>query len=147
MRPPIVCVALLLALSPFSIAAAAPAPAAGSGQGGAGGDLRLKAAALDIIYDLELTPDQLHDLEKLAQGAAAPQARHDRYPQALRKALNEWCDALARSDDDKVDDLQEKVEQAEEEAKLDPVDIDATEPAKKKAPAKKTAKASGAESE
>ncbi len=134
MRPPIVCVALLLALFPFSIAAAAPAPAAGSAQGGAGGDLRLKAAALDIIYDLELTPDQLHDLEKLAQGAAAPPVRHDRYPQALRKALNEWCDALARSDDDKVDDLQEKVEQAEEEAKLDPVDIDATEPAKKKAP-------------
>jgi hypothetical protein len=130
------CCVALLALFPLLIAAGAPAPGGGGGRGEAQGqgDLRLKAAALEVIYDLEMTPDQLRDLQKLAQGAAGAEAKHDRYPQALRKALNEWCDALAKGEDDKVDELQEKVEQQEDEAKLDAVDIDATDAAKKRAP-------------
>ena len=97
-------------------------------------DLRLKAMALDAIYEMNLTPDQLHALARLAAGAAEkPATPPPHLGQNLRKALVDLCDALARADDDdKISDLQDKVDALEEQSKLDDATIEPTDASRKR---------------
>jgi len=112
---------ILLACLPFLVAAAPPA-----------GDLRLKAMALDAVYEMNLSPDQLHALSKLSAGAAEKPANPPpRLGQNLHKALTDLCDALAKGDDEHVSELQDKVDELEDQSKLDDATIEPTDTGRK----------------
>src|SRR6185437_8556799 len=111
----------LLACIPLLVAAG-PAPV-----------LRLKVMALDAIYEMNLTPDQLHALAKLAAGAAEkPTEPPPRLGQNLHKTLVELCDALARGDDNKISELQDKADELQEQSKLDDPTIEPTDAGRKR---------------
>ncbi len=111
---------VLLACLPLLVAAGPPS------------DLRLKAIALDAIYQMNLSPDQLHTLSKLAAGAAEKPANPPpRLGQNLHKALVDLCDALAKGEDAKVSELQDKVDELEEQSKLDDATVEPTEAGRK----------------
>jgi len=94
-------------------------------------DPRLKADALDMLYELNLTADQLKAVEKLAApGKTDPPPKLGR---KLRNAVNELCDALARGDDEKIADLQDKVDELSDAANVDDAYVTPSEAAKTKA--------------
>jgi hypothetical protein len=96
-------------------------------------DLRLRADALDSLYELSLSPDQLKSLAKIASTTAAKEPAEPKLPPKLRNALQDWCNALIKGDDDKISELQDKVEELEDKADLDDPDVTTTDAAKKKA--------------
>ena len=116
-----------LALVVFLLAAAPPA-------GERGAELRLRAEALDLIHEMNLTPAECQSLEKVADGAAGKVDKPERLGQPLRQALNQLCDALARADEERIGELQDKVDELADKADLDDPWVDITDAAKKKAP-------------
>jgi len=118
--------------------AVSPAPAAqpGAAAGGGGGheSLLLRAQAATTIYDLELREDQLHALQKLATNTAGkPEGQPPKLGPKLRTAVAELCAALAKADDEKVSDLEDKVDQMKEDANIDDPTVETTDAAKSKA--------------
>jgi hypothetical protein len=96
------------------------------------GDLRLRADALDTLYELNLSPDQLRALEKIATTTAAKPVPEPKLGQKLRNALNDYCAALVKGDDEKISELADKVDQLEEKSDLDDPEVTTTDAAKKK---------------
>ena len=118
-----VAIPLFLLTLPLLVAAAPAAPAASQKQppqraaDAEANDPRLKAEALDMLYELDLSADQLRAIEKLASpGKADPPAKLGK---KLRNAVNDLCDALARGDDEKIGDLQDKVDELSDAANID----------------------------
>lgn len=84
-------------------------------------NVSLEVWALQGLYDLDLSPDQLKALKTLAEGSASPLGErdppkvNDKYVAKL-KALR---DALAKGQDDDVDSLRNEVETMEDGDDLD----------------------------
>ncbi len=76
--------------------------------------LNLEAKALETIYALDLTPQQLKAAEQLAAGAGDQRDRQaGQGPVALRLALIRLGDAIMRGDpEDQIDSLQDDAEEA-----------------------------------
>jgi Spy/CpxP family protein refolding chaperone len=126
-------IAWIVALPLFVTAATAAAPASQRQprQADEQNDPRLKAQALDTLYELNLTADQLKAVEKLAAPTKAdPQPKLGR---KLRNAVNDLCDALAKGDDEKIADLQDKVDELTDAANVDDAVVELSDTAKTKA--------------
>ena len=109
------------------IAAAAPAPPAT-------GDLRLRAEALSALYDLNITPDQLRALAKIASETAAKPPAPVRLPPKLHKALTEWCAAMIeRADEEKLGQLEDKVDELEDSLDIEDPQVETTDAARRRA--------------
>src|SRR5262245_56489636 len=95
-------------------------------------DLSHEVAALQVIYQLELTPRQLQALAKLAKGTAAPGERKPiRGSERLRGLLIDLRTALRKHDDSKIDDLTDKVDELKERDRSDDDSVKMTEAARK----------------
>src|SRR5262245_1237681 len=86
-------------------------------------DLRLRADALDTLYELNLSPDQLRALSKIASTTADKPAPDPKLGPKLKNALIEYCTAMVKGDDEKVSELADKVDQLEEKSDLDDPDV------------------------
>lgn len=134
-------VALLAALGALLVALAAPSAAADKAPAKDGkpdlNDLSLEVQALQVIYQLELTPRQLQALAKIARDTApADGARKAaKGSEKLRSLLTDLRTALRKHDDAKIDDLTDKVDELKDKegASLDD-DVEVTDAARKKAP-------------
>lgn len=86
-------------------------------------NMSLEVKALELLNTLDLTPEQLKAVEKLAAGAADKRDRQaGTGPAALRTALAAFGEAVARgADDDQLEDLQDDVDEQLEakDVKLD----------------------------
>jgi hypothetical protein len=123
----------VVAFAIFTTAAFAAAPASQRQprQADEQNDPRLKAQALDTLYELNLTADQLKGVEKLAApGKADPPPKLGR---KLRNAVNDLCDALAKGDDEKIADLQDKVDELSDVANVDDAVVERSDAANAKA--------------
>jgi hypothetical protein len=132
----VVLASLLLSVSPSPAAQPGENNSNGGGGGGGGGheNLLLRAQAATTIYDLDLREDQLHALQKLATNTAGkPDGQPPRLGPKLRPLVAELCTALAKADDDKVSDLEDKVDEMKDQANIDEPYVPATEAAKAKA--------------
>ena len=130
-RPRAAALIASLLIIPFLIAAAPTSQRQQPRQLGEANDPRLRAEALDMLYELDLNADQLRALEKLAApGKADPPARLGK---KLRSAVNDLCDALARGDDDKIADLQDKVDELSDAANIDDAYVEPSDAAKSNA--------------
>lgn len=100
-------------------------------------NLELQVAALTALQELDLTADQLKQLEKIAEeiepgkAPAAPPMSND-----YRSAMSALRDALVADDDEKISDAQDKVDGIRDKEKLDPDhDVDPSESARKQSAA------------
>ena len=97
-------------------------------------DLRLRADALNSLYELNLSQEQLRALEKIAGGTMTKPPPEPKLGPKLKNALVEYCQALVKGDDERISELADKVDELESKADLDDPDLTITEAAKKKAP-------------
>lgn len=97
------------------------------------GDLRLHADALSDLYDLGLNADQLKELDAIASDTAAKAPEAAKLPDDLKAALQEWCDAMIKGDDDRAGVLADKAIELEDKSDLDDPGVNITNAAKKKA--------------
>ena len=123
------------------LVAVLPARAADAPKENAGKDdlnaLSLEVAALQLVHQMALTPDQMEAFAKLAKDAAPrdttrkPAKVSDKY----RKTLQQYHDALVKGDDDRIDDLGEELEDLRdsEDPALDD-QVETTDEARKLAP-------------
>ena len=126
-------IAWIVAIPLITIAtrAAAPASQRQPRQADEQTDPRLKAQALDTLYELNLTADQLNAVEKLAAPAKAdPPPKLGR---KLRNAVNDLCDALAKGDDEKIAELQDKVDELSDAANVDDAVVNLSDTSKTRA--------------
>jgi hypothetical protein len=114
----------------------APAPAPAVAAPADLNDLRLRVAAMETIYELDLSPAQLAALRVAASNCAQTKARAAaKGTPKLTAALKSLYAALATADHEKVADLREQVADLAED---DAVDLDdevtTTDAARSKAP-------------
>jgi hypothetical protein len=131
----------LLAGALLVLLSAAPPWAADAPKENAGKDdlnsVSLEVAALQLVHQLDLTPDQMEAFAKLAKDAAPkdttrkPAKVSDKY----RKTLLAYNDALLKGEDDRIDDLGEELEDLRDSE--DPTlgdQVETTDEARKLAP-------------
>jgi hypothetical protein len=101
------------------------------------GDLALEVNALRTLYYFKATPEQLRLLKKLAHDTAdKPRERKVKVSQEYREALGDLREALIDArDEDRIDNLDDKLDQLRESEKPDLDDgVDITAAARKRAP-------------
>jgi hypothetical protein len=101
-------------------------------------DLKREVAALETLYHLELDEAQLKALAKLAEHTAGkPKASAEASAgKDYRTALRNFRDALAEADEEKVEELNEKLAEIHENEEIDiEEEFEITEAARKAAPA------------
>lgn len=101
------------------------------------GELALETAALRTLYDFKVAPEQLKQLRKLApQTMEKPRERKGKVSKEFAERLGELHDALAEAnDDDRIDDLQDQLDQLRESDHPDlDDDVALTEAARKQVP-------------
>jgi hypothetical protein len=133
--------ALLFGLS--ACAAVAPpapdkeAPAADKKDGAADvGDLNLEVTALQVLYDLQVTPAQLKELAELApKTASAPGPRKEvKVSAEYRRALTRLSDALAENREEGVEDLLTGLDKLRDKESPEFDDVEISDGARKAAP-------------
>jgi hypothetical protein len=83
-------------------------------------ELSLEVAALHLLHDLELSLPQLDELIKLARDCAAkPPSSQAKVSSAYRAALAQLRTALIKSEDEKIAELMEKLDQIHEKEELE----------------------------
>jgi hypothetical protein len=98
--------------------------------------LSLEVVALQTLQDLDLEPDQLKAVAKLAKGAAGekPAAQTVKASAELGKALKDLRAALVKGDDEKISDLQAKLDDLREKENVElPEKVAASPTARKRA--------------
>ena len=99
-------------------------------------DLSLEITALRTLFNLRATPEQMKAIGKLAKETAQkPKKRKDDASADYRKLLAELRDALAEDDDDRVESLDDQIDErfADNAPDLDD-QIELTAAARKRAP-------------
>ena len=100
-------------------------------------DLSMRVAALETIYEFDLTDGQLRTLRTLAVGAGQKDQRTaGKAPAKLVQALKDLHAALLKADDDdKIGDLKDTVDELKDDDEVDlDDDIDVTDTARGKTP-------------
>ena len=101
-------------------------------------DLMREVAALQTVHYLDLTPDQLKAIRKLAGETAgkAPVRDAAKGSEEFRQALVDLRQALVEPDDlDRIDELGERVDDLRETEKIDPPpEVEYTEEARRRVP-------------
>jgi hypothetical protein len=74
-------------------------------------DMSLDVQALRTLYLLRMTADQVKKLQSLAKEIATPDHDRDkpRVSEDYRRVLSSLCDALAADDEDKVEELEDRL--------------------------------------
>jgi hypothetical protein len=100
------------------------------------GELALEMQALRMIRTLNLSPDQIKQLQKLVPETAMPsRERKGKASPEFRKVLLNLRDALAFDDEDSIDSLGEQLDQLNESEKPEIDDgVEVTEAARKAVP-------------
>src|SRR5438477_6769474 len=112
-------------------------PATAAAQGDDLTALGLEVSALQTLQDLDLEADQLKALKGLAKGAAAPKpaTKAVKASEAFAKTLKDLRAALIKGDDDKISELQAKLDDLREKENIDLGDrLPLTDSARKRAP-------------
>jgi hypothetical protein len=100
------------------------------------GELALEMQALRLLRTLNLSPDQIKQLQKLVPETAMPsRERKGKASAEFRKVLLNLRDALAFDDEDSIDSLGEQLDQLNESEKPEIDDgVEVTEAARKAVP-------------
>lgn len=100
-------------------------------------DLSLEVEALQLLYQLDLSPRQMEALAKIAKDTAPParERKPGKGSEKLRTLLTDLRSALRKNDASKIDDLADKLDELKdkESPSLDD-SIEITDEAKKRAP-------------
>lgn len=98
--------------------------------------LNNEVAALEMLYQFQITPAQLEQIAKLAPKTArpAPLAKAIQVSTDFRKALEELHAALATQDDEKIGPLSARVEELRTAERPDLEDFEITDAARKEVP-------------
>jgi len=99
-------------------------------------DLSMRVDAVETLYDFDLTDGQLRALRTIAEGAGQHDARSPAKGNAkLTQALKDLYTALLKSDDDKIGDLKDNLDDLKDDDDVDiDDDIDVTDAARAKTP-------------
>jgi hypothetical protein len=99
-------------------------------------DLSLRVTALETLYDLDLSPEQLRILHGLAaQTAQTGQRTAPTGTPKLTAALKDLHEALLKADDAKIDELKDSVDDLKDEDEVDlDDDVAITDAARAKTP-------------
>lgn len=100
-------------------------------------DVSLEIEALQLLYQLDLTPRQLQALAKIAPDTAAParERKPAKVSAAVRQSMLELRAALRKNDADRIDELTDKLDELKEKENP-PLDdsVEVTAGARKRAP-------------
>jgi len=99
------------------------------------GELYLKVAALETLYDFDLTDEQMTALRSQAPAPDAPAPTGPMVSPKLQRSLLDLYNALVKVDEEQIEKLQDEVDQATEAEKVKPPEPALTQAARRQAPA------------